>query len=274
MASEEQWRRERDRFVEHDNSRAREYGESASSASRLPVEMGLLAEQFTELAQTLFDADTVASVLGHVIHAAREITPGCELASVTMRDPQGGFTTPAYTDELADRIDQIQYAADEGPCLEATRANGLGLAWCADLEADTDQWPTFSPEAVRLGMGALLGVGLFPRGDPPRLGALNLYSTRRHGLDATDRHVALLLASHASVALSHTMAVHAGQLEAAQLTEALQSRDVIGQAKGILMERQGIDAGAAFDVLRRASQDLNVKVHEIARTLASRRGEL
>lgn len=276
MASEQDWRHERDRFIDHDAGRGGPAAptDSTSESSRLTVEMGPLADQFAELAEALFAADTVAAVLDRVVHAAREITPGCELASITMRRPDGEFSTPVYTDALAERIDQIQYAANEGPCLEATRTDGLGVALCADLANDTHQWPVFSPGAAELGMGALLGVGMFPRGETPRMGALNLYSSRPHGLDTADRDIALLLASHASVALARSMDVHAAQLEATQLTEALQSRDVIGQAKGILMERRGIDAGAAFDVLRRASQDLNIKLAEIARTLVARRVDL
>ena len=276
MASEPEWQHDRQRFVEQDTFDSNEGTSSLSafSPSRLPATAGPLAEQFAELAQALFSANTVGSVLETVVGATRHIVPGCELASVTLRRPDGGFTTPTYTDAVAERIDQIQYAADEGPCLEATRTEGLGVAVCTDLASDTSHWPTFSPRAAALGMRALLGVGMFPRGDPPRLGALNLYSTRAHGLDDADRNVALLLASHAAVALARTTDVEAARLEATQLTEALQSRDVIGQAKGILMERRGIDAGSAFDILRQASQDLNVKVTEIAHTITTHRAEL
>ena len=270
-SSESEWQHDRQRFVDDDASHSQQ--ETAFSPSRLPAATGPLAEQFADLAGALFVADTVGGVFETVVSAAPRIVPGCELASVTLRRPDGGFTTPAYTDQIAEQIDQIQYAADEGPCVEATRVDGLGVATCADLASD-GHWPTFGPRAAVLGMRALLGVGMFPRGDPPRLGALNLYSTRAHGLDNADVDVALLLASHAAVALARTMDVEAARLEAAHLTEALQSRDVIGQAKGILMERRGIDAGAAFDTLRRASQDLNVKVTEIAHTITTRRAEL
>lgn len=275
MASPSEWRADRDRFVDHDVShQSSEQAPSAFSDARLPASTGPLADQFAALAQELFVADTVSGVLQTVVHATREIISGCDLASVTLRRPDGQFATPAYTDHIAEQIDQIQYAANEGPCLAATRADGLGMAVCEDLASDTQQWATFGPRAATFGVRALLGVGMFPRGEPPRLGALNIYSFKAHGLDHADREVALLLASHASVALARTMDVEAARLEAAQLTEALHSRDVIGQAKGILMERRGIDAGEAFDILRRASQDLNVKLTEIARTIATRRAEL
>ena len=84
----------------------------------------------------------------------------------------------------------------------------------------------------------------------------------------------MVLAAHASTALAATMATRAAELEVAQLREALQTRDVIGQAKGILMERRGISADEAFDTLRRASQSLNVKLRQVAETLVDRRGEL
>jgi hypothetical protein len=121
---------------------------------------------------------------------------------------------------------------------------------------------------------SVLAVGLFPGGEIPRLGALNLYSFAPDGFTAADPDIALVLAAHASTALVGTKAVTAAELEAAQLKEALASRDVIGQAKGILMERRGISAAEAFDVLRSASQSLNVKLAQLAETLASRRAEL
>ena len=269
-ASEQDWQGARQRFLEEHE---RVVPPDSARAETAPV-VGPLSDEFAVLAQKLFAADTVGGVLQHVVDATRRVVPGAYLASVTMRSPEGGFTTPVFTDRLAEQIDQVQYAADEGPCLEATRADGLGMALCADLAADTEHWPTFSPEAAKLGMRSMLGIGLFPRSEPPRLGALNIYSDRPDGLDRDDREAALLLASHASIALAHTVEVSRARLEVAGLRQALESRDVIGQAKGILMERQGVDAGAAFDILRRASQDLNVKLTEIAKTLASRRSDL
>lgn len=270
MGDEQTWRDDRDRFVT-DHARQEQAGEAAAQG-HTSADLGPLAEQFGVLARTLLDVDTVAEVLERVVRATREIVPGAELVSVTLRE-NGQFTTPFSTDAKADEIDQVQFAADEGPCLEAIRTGGSGFAWSADLAAD-DHWPTFGPRAAELGMGSLLGVGLFPGGEPPRYGALNIYSTRAHGLDTADRNIALLLASHASVALARARDVSAARLEATQLTAALQSRDVIGQAKGILMERRGLDAAAAFDVLRSASQDLNVKLTEIAATLVERRADL
>jgi hypothetical protein len=207
---------------------------------------------------------------------------------VTLRLDDGGFSTPATTDDLAGRLDQTQYEAGEGPGLTATDAAGLGLAHHPDLarpglvtdgEARTEGaggegWPSWAPRAVELGVRSVLSTGILPDGDPPRQAALNCYSKAPHGLDHADRDTALLLASFAGVALHHTAARTAAELKAAHLNEALSTRDVIGQAKGILMERRGYDADTAFETLRHASQHLNVKLRDIAHTLVRRRSEL
>jgi ANTAR domain len=167
----------------------------------------------------------------------------------------------------------VQYRLGEGPCVDATRTPGLGLTFSGDL-AQGVQFPNFGPAAAELGAHCVLAVGLFPDGEKDRFGALNIYAFQAGGLDEFDRDIALILAAHASTALAGTVAATSAELEVAQLRQALQSRDVIGQAKGILMERRGISADEAFDVLRRASQSLNIKLTTVAQTLVDRRAEI
>lgn len=233
---------------------------------------GPVAAEFLALAAALMDADTVRGVLLRVVEAARAVVSGADLVSVTLR-AAGGFHTPVETDELATQLDGIQYRLDDGPCVYATRKAGLGLTFCPDLTTSA-RFPAFGPAAAELGVHSVLAVGLFPDGDGPRMGALNLYSYRRAGLDELDRDLALVLAAHASAALAATMAATSAEVEAAQLRQALQSRDVIGQAKGILMERRKITADEAFEVLRSASQALNVKLAQVAQTFVERRAEI
>ncbi|MFC5948678.1 ANTAR domain-containing protein [Pseudonocardia lutea] len=256
MTTEQDWAEDRRRFA-------------------TPAEQGAgpLALEFVALASALLEATTVADVLERVVRAAKAVVPGADLVSVTVRDPDDGFRTPVETDLLASRLDELQYRLDEGPCVAATRRRGGGAVHEADLAA-AEQFPRFGPAAVELGVRCVLAVGLFPDGDAPRMGALNLYSRRVGGISAAERDVALVLAAHASTALAATRACAAADLETAQLRQALQSRDVIGQAKGILMERRGISAEEAFDILRRTSQSLNVKLAQVAETLATRRAEL
>ncbi|CAM01214.1 GAF domain-containing protein [Saccharopolyspora erythraea NRRL 2338] len=232
-----------------------------------------LVAQCTELAASLSSEGTVYGVLRKIVDTAVVMVPGADLASVTLRTSTGEFTTPVHTGEPAAHLDELQYRFDEGPCVHASRDNGPGLAASGDLAADAE-WPRWGPAAADAGVRSVLAIGLFPTEGADRIGALNLYSERRRGLHDADRTSALLLASHASIALDATKAVSTAELQAAHLRRALESRDVIGQAKGILMHRQGISAAEAFDLLRRTSQQLNVKLARVAETLVERRGEL
>jgi hypothetical protein len=236
------------------------------------ADVGPLAGEFVRLAENLLAATTVHGVLDRVVHAARAAVPGADLVSVTLAT-ETGYTTPVYTDDLALKLDEVQYRISEGPCVDATRTPGAGLTFSGDL-AQGVQFPEFGPAAAELGVHCVLAVGLFPEGENPRFGALNIYAYQAGGLDELDRDLALILAAHASTALAGTVAATSAELEATQLRQALQSRDVIGQAKGILMERRGISADEAFDVLRRASQSLNIKLTTVAQTLVDRRAEI
>ena len=236
------------------------------------AEVGPLAGEFVRLAENLLTATTVHGVLDRVVNAARVAIPGADLVSVTLAT-ETGYTTPVHTDDMALKLDEVQYRLGEGPCVEATRTPGLGLTFSADL-AQGVQFPNFGPAAAEIGVHSVLAVGLFPDRDNDRFGALNVYAFEAGGLDELDRDLALILAAHASTALAATLATTAAELESAQLRQALQSRDVIGQAKGILMERRGISADEAFDVLRRASQSLNIKLTTVAQTLVDRRAEI
>jgi GAF domain-containing protein len=236
--------------------------------------LGPLARQFTELTRRLLSATTVVEVLDQVVRAAAELVPGVDMVSVTLRSSDGTFHTPVETDPVASRLDALQYETGEGPCVDAARPSGPGHVWCEDIAAEP-AWPTFGPVAAEHGVRSVLAVALLPEVSAYHYsGALNLYSHQRGGLDRDAYDVALLLAAYASLAIADTAAVSRGALNAAQLRRAIKSRDVIGQAKGILMQRRGINADEAFDLLRRFSQELNVKLAEVAALLASNHTEL
>lgn len=277
MANEEQWIEDRQRFV------ASAAGVSDEAVELVELSRGVadgpdgrggigpLAEEFVALSRAFLLQDTVGGVLEQLVRAAVELVPGADLASVTVQLGSGHFSTPAETAALATRLDELQYRSGEGPCVEATRSPGMGMASSADLGAGRE-WPAFGPAAAAAGAHSVLATGLFGIGDEQRLGALNLYSYEVNGLDRADRDIALLLAAHASVALAATDARTAAELREAHLRRALDSRDVIGQAKGILMERRGVAADEAFDILRRTSQRLNVKLADVAARLIGQGG--
>jgi GAF domain-containing protein len=241
-------------------------------ANAEPTTAGPLASQFVRLAHSLLDATTVAAVLDKVVEAARGIVPGADLVSITLRGPDGTFHTPVETEPVAADLDQVQYTSGEGPCVDAARLSGPGHALSADLATEPD-WPTFGPVAASHGFHAVLATTL-PAQPPHLSGALNIYSHRRHAFDDHARDLALLLAIHASLALATTHALTTADLRLAQLHKAIDTRDMIGQAKGILMQRRGCTAEEAFDLLRRTSQDLNIKLADLAHLLATRHTEV
>lgn len=236
-----------------------------------------LAAPFVALAGALFAVPPEAgamAVVERVVEAACAVVPGADVVSVVLRGPDDRFETVASNHETARRADALQDELDDGPSVTAAERTGIGAAWHTDLGPGCP-WPRFGPRVVdELGLHGVLSTGLFPGGDPPRFGALNFYSRTVGGLRAEDQDAALILAAHAATAIAAVRARTAGELREAQLREALSSRDVIGQAKGILMERRGYTADEAFAVLRRTSQDLNVKLREVAEALVRRRAEL
>ena len=271
MTGEQDWAGERDRFVEEAGRVAEEHPVPTGDESPLGSP---LVEQFAVLTRSLLDAESITDVLDRILVACTKAIPAVDVASVTMRDPDGSFHTPNETDSIGYDLDQVQYATGEGPCVDAARMPGPALAYSDDLANDAN-WPVFGPAAARRGMGSLLSTALLPDAHPPQLtGALNLYSRGTHGFRPEDRSTALLLATHASLALAATRAHTSAELSTAHLRKAIDTRDVIGQAKGILMHRRGITADEAFDVLRTTSQSLNVKLADLAATLARRHPEI
>ncbi|WP_233223403.1 ANTAR domain-containing protein [Amycolatopsis sp. CA-128772] len=229
---------------------------------------------FEELTGTLLGDTTVADALRHIVDAAVRVVAGADLVSITLQAADGAFFTPVETTPVASDLDQVQYRSGEGPCLSAALPDGPGYVVSEDLGTE-DRWPSFTAAAAGQGLRSIISTALQPGdGGGVVAGALNLYSREVRGLDLADRHTALLLATHASLAMAHARTAELAALERLHLRRAVTSRDVIGQAKGILMQRQGITAEEAFDLLRRTSQRLNVKLVDLAETLAARHPDI
>ena len=162
----------------------------------------------------------------------------------------------AWTGELPRMVDALQERLRQGPCMDAVREREIVRV--DDVGAD-DRWPEFARQASDLGVRSMLCFQLFVAGD--QLGALNIYSRTRGAFDDDSQDIGSVFASHAAVAL-------AGAEHEANLRAGMGNRDLIGQAKGILMERQGLTAEQAFGVLARLSQEMNRKLIDIARELA------
>lgn len=227
---------------------------------------------FVALTDVLMRAESVGEVLQRIVDATVATVPSADMVSITLRGRENRLYTAASTADAAIELDELQYRFGEGPCHDTAVPGGPEFVECADLGAG-DPWPRWSPEAVERGWRSVLATALMTT-DESLVGALNLYSRSPDGLAHAEHDVVLLLATHASLAIAETDAVQRGESRQVQFHAALDSRDVIGQAKGIIMARRGCGPDEAFDLLRKTSQHLNVKLVDLATTLATRHGDL
>jgi len=227
----------------------------ALSSADESAEAGL-ARQLSELARTMQAEPDTAALLQRIVSAATAEIPGAAHAGITLVN-RGKVSTPTQSSELVSHIDQLQAVAGEGPCLSASREHVTVRA--DDLRAEP-RWPAFAERAAELGVLSMLSIQLFVEGD--NFGSLNLYAETAHAFDDDAESIGLLLASHAAIAM-------AGARTETNLRAALTGRDVIGQAKGILMERYKLDGTQAFDLLVATSQHTGRKLREVADHLAT-----
>jgi small nuclear ribonucleoprotein (snRNP)-like protein len=218
-----------------------------------------LESSFSQVAVTLFAAGTVRGTLQSIVDLAHHAVDGCEAAGILLEEG-GRVLTAAASSTLVDVVDRLQIDAGEGPCLDASSSRLMFYA--ADL-IDDQRWPIFGPLAVAAGIRSVLAYPL----SASRPSALNLYAPLPTAFGATDRAQALLFATLGGLALDSAEERASEEKRAGNFTEALRTRELIGQAQGILMERERITGVQAFDVLRRASQHMNVKLREVAETL-------
>lgn len=246
---------------EFGSGKAEHRGELSSDENGSAVEDDSLAWRLSELARTLQAEDGLDKTLRQIVDTAVDTVPGARHASISRIVRRREVKTLAATGELPRAVDHAQYDAGEGPCLdtlydqETVRLSDLGTE---------RRWPKFTARAVELGVGSMLSVQMFVQEDG--LGALNLQSTEPNAFDDNSEHVAVMFAAHAAVAMSH-------EQEQQDLRAAVSTREVIGQAQGILMERFKITADMAFRLLVLASQDTNRKLRDIADELTAT-GEL
>jgi hypothetical protein len=219
-----------------------------------------LAGNLTRTAEALFSAGGRGDTLQRVVELAVETIDGCDFAGIFVLDGDT-ITTPAQTDPIVTEVDALQHQAGEGPCLDAIA--GESTFYADELAHDT-RWPRFGPQANASGIRSAIGLSLSTEGVR---GALNLYARYPQAFGVIDQAKGLILAALAGLALSSAQAHDDEERQADALRAGLVTREVIGQAEGILMERERITSDQAFDILRRASQHLNVKLRDVAQAL-------
>ncbi len=230
-----------------------------SVASELDVDVVHLEADFSRVAAALFRPGSVVDTWQQIVDLAVEAIDGCDAAGIFVVH-SGKVATAAASSPLVDTLDRMQIEANEGPCIDAA---AQGTTFYAHDLVDDERWPTFGPQAVAVGVRSVLSYSL----SVERQSALNLYARLPAAFGATDRAQGQPFATLARLALDSAEERAADGERAANLNEALRTRELIGQAQGILMERERITADQAFGVLRRASQKMNVKLRSIAETL-------
>ena len=214
----------------------------------------MIDSEFIDISRRLQAALTPADLdqtLVRITAAAVEVLPEVQYASITIRHADGRLETSAPTDDIVLTLDAAQYEFREGPCYEA--ATETVHVASSDLTSEP-RWPRYAPVALAAGLKAQAGIRLFDARESN--GALNLYSRERGSFEKLDG-LGQLFSHHAATAIDYAR-------EITHLQQAVQTRQTIGQAVGIVMHQYGLDDARAFAFLTRLSSHQNQKLRFIA----------
>lgn len=204
--------------------------------------------------------DSIEGTLSRIVHVTAESLAADVGGGVTLLDEHGRAATVGYSDPVIPDVDEAQYRESAGPCLEASRTGEAVIV--EDLRRE-ERWPEFSETAVNRGILSTLSLPLLADGGT--LGALNVYASHAEAFDDTAVAFGGAFARQAVIGISYWR--QASVVE--QLRQAMESRAVIEQAKGILIASMGCDPDQAFDLLRQQSQSENVKLRDIAASIVA-----
>lgn len=216
------------------------------------------AEDFARLAAQLQSEHSEQPTLDRIAVLAVQAVDPCDSCGITLREPNGALATPAASDPIAAQAAELQQQLGEGPCLDAVW--DLGTLTVNDLKSDR-RWPSWAPAAAELGIRSVLSLRLEVTGTS-MAASLNLFANQPYAFDSTDLAIASVFARHAATALA---AAHVEE----GLRIAARSRQIIGVAEGILMQRFGLTLDQSFELLRRYSQTNNIKLRTLAERLAT-----
>lgn len=210
----------------------------------------------TDVLRAIYSADTrdFPQVLDDLTRAAARWVPGAQEAGITVTSRQNEVSTPSVTHDCARVLDEFQQRHLEGPCVHAAWTRKVVVI--DDLEAD-ERWPKYRADALaHTPIRSVLSLPMFA--DELSMGALNFYAERPQSFSEDSRRIAAVFATLGALAWSNVVRTQ-------QFKEALSTRDMIGQAKGILIERYDLDDQTAFNTLIKLSQSMNTPLRDIAR---------
>lgn len=229
--------------------------------------LGEVTSHLAELTDVLAEEEDLGRVLQRSVNMVATTVPGADMVSVSVLRGDAAETVAASSGRVWD-IDQDQYAAGDGPCLEAARS---GQVVRIGVTGAGRRWPEFASSARRAGVESYLSCPLILGEE--FAGSLNLYSEQSHGFADFDVALLELYVAAACAAIDNASRYARARELAGQLSQALDSRAVIDQAIGILMARTGATAEQAFAELSRQSQNTNIKLRDVAgRLVAGQQG--
>ena len=223
-----------------------------------------LQRSLAELSTFLVGDQSIDDMLTRIARLAVESLPPAAFAGITMI-VNDQVTTQAFTDPTSPEIDQAQYDSGRGPCLDAFRQ---GTTIVVESLENDDRWPEFAAAATARGIRSTLSLPMLAADDS--VGALSFYADADRAFGEAEAVTGQLFAAQAAVVLVNARAYWGARLQSEHLQLALEKREVIDMAKGIIMNAMGCSPGEAFDVLAKQSQRENRKVREIAAEIVDR----
>lgn len=220
-----------------------------------------LTAAYARLSGLLLSEETVQTALGLIASLARDTIAGASGAGVTLIDASGRKTTAAASDQTVAGADALQYELDEGPCLSAWAQRSV-------IRVDSlpdPRWPRWSAAVQGLELQSSLSAPMIVGSES--LGAIKTYAARPHAFTARDEQTLAMFASQAAILVANMRSLESAKQLTEGLKDALRSRQVIGQAMGILMAGGGVDESAAFGKLVSLSQRQNRKLRDVAQDL-------
>ncbi|GAA3434055.1 GAF and ANTAR domain-containing protein [Kutzneria kofuensis] len=228
-----------------------------------------LARVFVELADTLVDDFDMLEFLSMLVERCVELLD-VAAAGVVLSDQKGGLRMAAASSEQARLVELFAVQTDDGPCLDCVRTGQP--VYSTDLVTDARRWPRFAPAARAAGFVATHAVPMRLRGTV--IGALNLFKAEPNGVDQLSVQLGQALADVATIGMLQQRAIDDNTVLVEQLQTALNSRVVIEQAKGVLSAHSGVDMDHAFAALRGYARSHNLRLSELAFTVANGAADL
>jgi hypothetical protein len=223
-----------------------------------------LSHSLSAMASVVLGTETLDAVLDLVVSLAASTLPGVSGASVTLAGTRR-LETRVATSEHIREIDARQYETGEGPCVFAQATGQTQHVTRAELAL---RWPAFAAATSEETFGSILSTP-FGAAEGTSLGALNLYGESADAFEGSAARTARVFADHAGAMLANASALAEAEASNRHLLDALATRQLIGQAMGIIMARENCGSERAFDILRRASQRSNRKLRELAQEIVS-----